>query len=115
MDLKNDFYYMLLQDTDIGRYHIYLVTKSAWDERSVFDSPDFLLPYLLQFTLPGYVFETSGIHHIDFLSLDIIKRVDGQAVDGKQLLIDMKAHGYTINDEITGLMIDGTDEYFTEV
>lgn len=115
MDIKDDFYYILLKDTNLGAYHIYLVTKSAWDNSGVFDAPNFLLPYLLKFTLPGYTFATSGIHHIDYLSLDIIKRNDGNPVDGKQLLHDIKNYGYTINDEISEIMSEMSDSYFIRV
>lgn len=113
MNLKNDFYYTVLKDTENDDIVLHMVTKKTWDTEALMDHPDFLEEYSRQFTLPGYIFEVSGQNGDD--CLDMVDRVDGKPVDGQQLLNDLKSNGYTVNDDFGKHLEHSSDGYFVKV
>lgn len=113
MNLKNDFYYTVLKDTENDCIVLQMVTRKTWDNENLMDEPDFLMEYSAQFSLPGYIFESSGANGDD--CLDTIDRVDGNPVDGHQLLNDLKSNGYTVNDDFGRHLEHSSCGYFVKV
>lgn len=113
MNLKNDLYLSVARNVPDDYLILMLVKKQTWDTSEMKDDPDELSDVAYDFTLEGYVFEVTGQNGED--CIDSIEREDGEEVDGQQLIEDLTAAGYTVNQEIAEHFQDETSGEFEPV
>lgn len=108
MNLKNDYYFAVLNELDNDIPVIVVADKSTWDSENLLDDIGHI-DYVDDIKVPGYYFESSEM--IGCNCIDTIEREDDEEVDMRQLKNDLIAAGYTINDDVAKAVENGSDGY----